>query len=222
MQVIKTIIADDHPIYLEGLKCVLQKHPKFSIEIVGIAENGQELIHLLRRIEADILILDLNMPEKDGFEVMEEIPRSRIKIKTIVQTMYEDPKIIKNAFKVGANAYILKNTGEKELFTAINTVLEGDSYMGLNVTIAKLANTNKTEKENRNKYQDKFTKKYNLTKRELEVLKLIAHALSNKEIGKELYISDQTVSVHRKNIMRKLNVSNTAGLVKMAYDNNLV
>lgn len=222
MQVIKTIIADDHPIYLEGLKCILPKHPKFSIEIVGIAKNGQELIHLLRRIEADILILDLNMPEKDGFEVMEEIPRSRIKIKTIVQTMYEDPKIIKNAFKVGADAYILKNTGEKELFTAINTVLEGDSYMGLNVTIAKLAKTNKTEQESRKKYQDKFTKKYNLTKRELEVLKLIAHALSNKEIAKELYISDQTVSVHRKNIMRKLNVSNTAGLVKMAYDNKLV
>lgn len=222
MQVIKTIIADDHPIYLEGLKFILPKHPKFSIEIVGAAKDGQELINLLRRVEADLLILDLNMPVKDGLEVLEEIPRSRISIKVIVQTMYEEAKIIKNAFKMGANAYILKNTGKEELFKAIETVWDGNPYMGLNVGIAKISPANNKVQGGGIKYQDKFTKKYNLTKRELEVLKLISHALSNKEIAKELYISVQTVSVHRKNIMRKLNVSNTAGLVKMAYDNSLV
>ena len=111
-----------------------------------------------------------------------------------------------------------------ELWKAIGEVMEGRTFLGkgvrLNTTLEEIKR--KIEDQSRFPSEDKFIKKYNLTKRELEILKLITHALSNKEIGKVLYISDQTVSVHRKNIMRKLGVSNTAGLIKLAYDNSLV
>ena len=223
MQVIKTIIVDDHPIYREGLKKILQKHPYYSIEIIGEAKNGLEVLRLLRKMTPHLLILDLNMPVKDGLDVLREMPRKRMDVKVVALTMYEDTKVVKAALKAGANAYVLKTNATEELYAAISTVLEGSLYMGINVSLSNSEiSENIKQVEKKAVFEEKFAKKHHLTKRELEVLKLISEALSNKEIGKRLYISDQTVKVHRKNIMRKLNVNTATGLVKMAYDNSLV
>lgn len=222
MQILRTIVADDHPIFLEGLKLVLQRHPNFDIEIVGQARDGQQLIELIRSTPFDLLLMDLNMPTSDGLEVLASIPSSRRNVKVLALTMYDDAKIVKSAFKAGVDGYILKGNEIKEIYQAINSIMSGSTFMGENVGVGSLSTVGDLKPSAETLYADRFTKKYNLTRRELEILRLISEALSNKEIAKELYISDQTVSVHRKNIMRKLGVSNTAGLVKIAYSNSLV
>lgn len=225
MQIIKTILADDHCIFLEGLKSVLSKSERYGFEIVGTANNGEELLQLVRRKPADLLILDLNLTERDGLEIMQTIQRERIPLRVLVLTVYEDAKFVKSAFKNGAHGYILKNNGIEELFVALNQVLtQEESYIGEGVHLSENGTSRATAGKQQTDFhlEDRFIKKYHLTKRELEILRLITHAMSNKQIAQELYISDQTVSVHRKNIMRKLGVSNTAGLIKAAYDFSLV
>jgi len=143
----------------------------------------------------------------------------------LVLTVYDDPKFVKSAFKNGAHGYILKNKGIDELFVALHQVLdEHESYIGEGVQVSENGATRAVAGKQQTDFhlEDRFIKKYNLTKRELEILRLITHAMSNKQIAQELFISDQTVSVHRKNIMRKLGVSNAAGLIKAAYDFSLV
>lgn len=222
MQILRTIVADDHPVFLEGLKLVLQRHPHFSIEIVAQAQDGQELIGLLRKTPCDLLLMDLNMPTQDGFEVLNNLPYAKSITKILILTMYDDAKIVKSAFKAGIDGYLLKSNGIKQIFSAIDDVMAGKTFIGDQVGAGQIGSVTDLKPDAERLYADRFTKKHNLTRRELEILRLISNGLSNKEVAKELYISDQTVSVHRKNIMRKLDVSNTAGLVKLAFHNSLI
>ncbi|MCB0578617.1 MAG: response regulator transcription factor [Phaeodactylibacter sp.] len=224
MKTLKTIIADDHMIFLEGLKTVLRRNiyaQDFQFLIVGEAANGHDLINLLKRQPADLLIFDLNMPQKDGLEVLQFIRHSHMDILTLALTMYESPKIVRSAFKAGVDAYVLKDKGIEALLAGIREIVAGNTYVSDGINPGNGLPRAKA-RQSRFLASDRFVKKHSLTKRELEILQLITQALSNKEIAKALFISDQTVSVHRKNIMRKLGVSNTAGLVKIAYDNSLV
>lgn len=224
-EIVKIIIADDHPIFIEGIKRVL-KEPRggMRFEVVGEAHTGKGLLQLVRKTEADLLLLDMNLPDIDGLEVLAHLWRNKHNpLKIITVTMYDEPKIVKAAFKARVDGYILKGNGVQELYDAIEEVMAGNTFMGAGVSITNgIGSRMRNGNQAGSSFQDRFIKKYHLTKRELEVLGLISQALSNKEIAKELYISDQTVSVHRKNIMRKLGVSNTAGLIKVAYDNSLI
>ncbi len=222
MQTVKTILADDQCIFIEGLKAVLHKKSSLPIDVVDCAFNGKELMEIVRRESADLLILDLKLPEKDGLEVLKILRKERVPIQVLILSRYDDPKIVKTAFKYGADGYILKDKNVTELFTAIREVLAGNTFIGEGVNLHKLSARRFNGKPVTAVFQDSFVKRHKLTKREVEILRLITDALSNKEIARELYISDQTVSVHRKNIMRKLGVSNTAALIKTAYDNSLV
>ena len=218
MDDIRILIADDHLLFLEGLKRVLNETKLFNFNIVGTATCGQELLRLVKTTKPHIVFLDLNMPDMDGLAAMEEIRRWNKEVKVIVVTMYSENKIVKTALKAGCKGYVLKLYGRQELFQAVEAVLSGDTYIGKGIDFSDQGIPRKKQR----KFNDSFVRKHKLTKRELEILQLISQALSNKEIGKELFISDQTVSVHRKNIMRKLGVSNTAGLIKVAYDNSLI
>ena len=221
---IRTVIADDHQLFTEGLKNILRRTDKFEFQIIGEAENGRDLLPILKRTYPDLLLLDLNMPETDGLDVLDTIRDNYGDMKILALTMYDEAKLVKSAFKAGVDGYILKNSDPYELLNAIDEVLKGKTYIGVGVQLVGARSNGKTfmaDKE-KGKFEDKFIQKYNLTKREIEILKLISQAFSNKEIAQELFISDQTVSVHRKNIMRKLNVSNIAGLIKIAYDNSIV
>ncbi len=222
MKIVKTYIADDHHLFVAGLKTVLKESKKFEFDVVGTAHNGNQLMNMLKNADADLLLLDLNMPEKDGLDALGTIRDQFGNMKIIALTNYDEVKLVKAAFKAGVDGYVLKNVGISELIHAIDEVLDGRTYVGQGVNLNNGVNINKNISAKMEVYIDKFVKKYNLTKRELEILRLIAQALSNKEIAKELYISDQTVSVHRKNIMRKLGVSNTASLIKLSYDNSLI
>lgn len=217
-EIIRTVIADDHPIFVSGLRQVLQFYPHGRIQIVGTTGSGKDLIPLLTATRPDLLMLDLNLEDLDGLQVLSKISSIRGTTRIVALTMYDDPKLVKKAFKSGVDGYCLKSNNIEEVYSAITEVRRGETYMGTDVLLTSVGNRFKQPAI----FKDRFIKRYHLTKREVEVLNLIAEALSNKQIGKELYISDQTVSVHRKNIMRKLGVSNTAALIKMAYDFRLV
>lgn len=217
---LKLVIADDHKVYLESLEYLLTHHPKSAhIEVVATADNGKQLLRVVKRAQPDVIIMDLNMPEKDGLEVLPILKTSFPKSKVVILTMYDNPKFIKEVFEGGGDGYLLKTCPVKEILTCIQVVMENKTYLaeGMRIFPKNLINHQANEK-----FFDEFLGKYNLTKREMEILILISQAKSNKEIGGLLYISDQTVGVHRKNIMRKLNLSNTAGLIKFAMDNQLI
>ena len=221
MKAIRVIIADDHQLFIEGIKTILSRATDpHRFEIIGEAHSGTELLKILKGNEPDLLLLDLNMPERDGLSVLGDVKKTYKHVKVLALTMYDEVKLVRTAFNEDVDGYILKSTGKLELLEAIAEIMDGGRFFGQGVRI----HISPEEFVNKipGQFDDKFVQKYNLTKREIEILKLITQALSNKEIAKELYISDQTVSVHRKNIMRKLNVSNTAALIKLAYDNSLV
>lgn len=222
---LRIIVADDHQIFIEGVKVVLSKAEGFVCEVVGEANTGNSLLKLLESRTADLILLDMDLPDMDGLEVMANLKERGVKIRVITLSMFDEPKIVKAAFKAGTDGYILKSNNVRELYDAIKTVMSGQTYMSVGLSLTNESGMHARFMQNGKisvSYEDRFIKKFNLTKRELEVLKLVGQAMSNKEIAKELYISDQTVSVHRKNIMRKLGVSSTASLIKMAFENNLI
>lgn len=220
MNKVRVIIADDHQLFIEGIKTILGRANTFNFEIIGEAHSGKDLKELLQDEVPDLLLLDLNMPEIDGLRMLSIVKKNYKEIKVLALTMYDDVKLVRTAFTENVDGYILKSTGKLELLEAIDEIMDGGRFFGEGVRIHIPSGEGKEILPS--KFDDKFIKKYNLTKREIEILKLITQAMSNKEIAKKLFISDQTVSVHRKNIMRKLQVSNTAALIKMAYDNSLV
>ena len=135
----------------------------------------------------------------------------------VVMTVQDDPRLVKAAFRAGADGYLLKSGTTEELFQAIEQVVEGHTFTGSGVMMLEPSQTTK------NSHPDKtFARKHGLTRREIEIMRYIGQALNNKDIATRLFISDQTVSVHRKNIMRKLRVNNTATLIKIAFENHLV
>lgn len=223
MQVLKTLIADDHPIFVEGLKVLLRKLDFRHLNVVAVANDGRQAMEKIRSHQPELVFLDMNMPVLDGLGVLKSAKSIGYEGKIIVLSMYENPKIVRAAFKAGADAYLLKSQDPRELKSAIEAVLSGQSFVGKGICLGHEApKPDSGEAQAPYRASDQFLNQQLLTKRELEVLQLVVEALSNKEIAKVLYISDQTVSVHRKNIMRKLGVSNAAGLVKMARDNALV
>ena len=217
MNLIKTIIADDQPIFLKGLASTLSQSRQLPIAVVDHHTHGDKVLATLQQTTVDLLILDLNLHGIDGLDVIKKIRQNGNRIPILVFSRYQDPKMAKSALQTGANGYLLKTSDPAELFTAIREVLAQDTYIGKGVKLSESRNGVSIQS-----FEEKFVKKYYLTKREIQILRLITQAKSNKEIAQELYISDQTVGVHRKNIMRKIGVSNTAGLIKTAYDYCLV
>ncbi len=220
MRFLNILVADDHPIFVEGLQSILS-HPggKFSYNIKGIARTGAQVTQLLHESHADLLLLDLNLPESDGLKILPSVKKGSANTRVLVMTMYDDPRVVKAAFKAGADGYMLKSGTKDELYHAIEEVIEGHTYVGNGLALLESHYANGFDTISPDK---RFAQTYGLTRREMEVMRYIGQALNNKDIAEKLFISDQTVSVHRKNIMRKLGVNNTASMIKMAFENNLV
>ncbi|MDX1408013.1 MAG: response regulator transcription factor [Saprospiraceae bacterium] len=217
MKRLRVTIADDHQLYTEALSNLLSQSVDPPIQVMSVVHTGTDLLESLEHSQPDLLLLDLNMPEGDGLTVLPEIRKQYPGIRIIVLTMYDSAKFIKEVFRLKGDCYFLKTNRFSELLHAVRTVMNGDTYLseGLKVFPKEIGENGSSV------YEDEFQLRYNLTKRELEILQLISQAKSNKEIADDLYISDQTVGVHRKNIMRKLSVSSTAGLIKFAMDHDL-
>ncbi len=220
---ITVAIADDHPIVRLGLRVFLDNLQTPTCSIKGEFSNGEDLMEFVSRQEVDLIVLDLNMPKMDGITTLGKIKELPKQPKLIVYSVYHDNKIVKAAFNLGIDAYILKQRPIEELAVGIQQIFSGKTHSSKRLgKIPRSAIQESLAEGLLRVKDDRYLSKHRLTKRELEILRLIAQAMSNKEIGKQLFISDQTVSVHRKNIMRKLGVSNTAGLIKAAYEHQLI
>ncbi|MBP7184002.1 MAG: response regulator transcription factor [Saprospiraceae bacterium] len=220
-QLITTVIADDYPIFAEGLQSVLSNHPHLKFAISGYTSNLSNLTDVLLRTNPKLLILDLNLFPSDEHSVttIAKIKLEFPNIRILTLSNYNDPRVVKSVMKAGTDGFILKNSTSIDLCTATEKIIKGETYLGNGVLLRSSFSDNEPIP---NRPDEKFMLRHNLTKREVEVLKLLTKALNSKQIANQLFISDQTVGVHRKNIMRKMGVSNTASLIRMAYDNRLV
>lgn len=201
------LIADDHKLFLEGLKLIFSD--KTNWKIVAEASNGSEVIEAFGKHKIDLAILDVNMPKPNGIELSKHIISNYPECKVLMLTMYGDEQFINELLKIGVHAYVLKNAGKVELMTAIYSVLQGQRYISKD-----LNHTNEND--------DSFVKSLMLTQREKEIITLLAKEKSSQEIADILFISVYTVNTHRKNILNKLGIKNTAGLMKFASENNLL
>lgn len=206
---IKLFIADDHQMFIDGIKALLQDIK--YIHIVGEANTGNEVLQKLKNTQVDIILLDIRMPDLNGIETATIISKSYPAIKILALTMYDDSNNITKMLKAGAKGYVLKNTSKDELIRAIQTLAEGNTFYSKQVVMDVV---NKNTNEN-------TAPVLKLTKREIEVIKLIVKSMTNKEIAAQLFLSELTVKTHRQNVMQKLDLKNTAGLVKFAMENNL-
>ena len=221
MTSLKVVLADAHKLFLEGFRQLLIHQDAHRLEIIGTASSASDLMSLLRRENPDLLMMELNFRDNDGLSLLPEVKLEFPHLKICIVSAYTDHKFVKEAFTKGADGYYSKNNESDELEDCITDVMGGRRFLASGLQITPKKNGHHTDK-NRSQYQDKFLLQRKLTKREYEVLELITRAMNNKEIAEKLYISDQTVGVHRKNIMRKLGVRNTVNLIKFAIDNHLV
>lgn len=204
----KIILADDHRLFRNGIKMLLERNDK--ITVVGEAGDGVELLELLEQVQADILLLDLNMPEMGGMEVLEKLKGNR-HLKVIALTMHAEGEYVAKAVRLGVAGYLLKDTQEEELNTAIERVMSGEKYFNRKITELLISNMSTD-----------FEDPKSLSPRELEVLEMVSNGLTTKEIAQHLFVSDRTIETHRVNIMKKLNASNTAELIKIAAKKDLI
>jgi two-component system, NarL family, response regulator NreC len=210
MNEIKIIIADDHELFRNGLAELLRKHD--DIHIVKSVADGIELMQLVNALfDADIVLLDITMPHMDGFQVLKELQALNSNIKPIVISMHNDGNYIAKCAKMGAYGYLLKNTDESELILAIRSVNKGKKYFSAEIS-EKMINFMSTQSISENV----------LSNKETEVLGLIAKGLTTKEIAAQLFVSSRTIETHRANILKKLEVKNTAELIKKAAKMNLI
>jgi len=202
----KVIIIDDHKLFTDGLSSILES---IGLRVMSTFQNGKEAVLYLQNNEIDIVFSDINMPEMDGLKLCKRLKRDKVKAKTIILSMYEDPNIIKEAFDCGASAYLSKNTEKEEIIKAIEKSLNNKKYVN-----KRLLKKKEREEEEEEEEEDTFTLKYKLTLREREILQLLLDQENNRQIGKTLNISIRTVETHRRNIMLKLDVKNNIGLIK--------
>jgi DNA-binding NarL/FixJ family response regulator len=214
---IKIHLADDHQILIHGLSSLLQTIPNF--EVVGFSLNGTNLFDEVTQNKTDVLILDINMPQKDGIAVIKEFAEKGFPCKVIILSSYDDLKLIKEIMKLGASSYLTKQCAGENIVEAIQAVYRGEEYFSETLR-EKIFNNVTKDNPKLNKINPTINSL--LTGRELEIITLISLEYSGKEISEQLYISVNTVETHRKNIMKKLKLKNIISLVKYAINNNLI
>lgn len=210
-------LADSQSIFMEGLKILLQSHSE-TFNVVFQVTSGNKLANIISEDPIDILIMDLCLEDKDGVDLIAELKSIKPDLGVLIFTQYAQTKFIKNAFLDGADGYMLKNDKLDNLEQAIHSISEGKTFMGEGISIGPKHSAVSPHNSDRWKTEDPFLLKHELTFREREILSEICEGKTNKEIAGDLYISDQTVSVHKKNIMRKFNVGNTKQLKEIAHE----
>ena len=204
---IKVFIIDDHQIVIDGIYFELQKEK--DIEWMGSTKSPTELMTILRDRQPDVLLMDINLPEKSGLELCKDIKKLYPGLHIIGLSTSDQASIIRKMMENGASGYLLKDASQSELMMALHEVVQGKKYM--NFSVAHIL---------KNNMPDPSTP--SLTKREKEVLELIAEGMTNQEIATRLFLNSTTIDSHRKNMLTKFNAKNTAALVKFAVSNNLI
>lgn len=209
---IKVMITDDHVMIREGIRQILEFDGK--IEVIAEAGDGVECLSLLEKNMPQVLLLDINMPHKNGIEALKEIRDKNMPVKVLILTVHNEVDYLIKAVDIGVDGYLLKNSGSAELIKAIDSVLKGESY--IQPDLIPMLNSRLISK---NDNQEKID---TLTRRELEVLQLVAIGMFNKEIGEEMNISERTVKNHISSIFKKIDVADRTQAAVFAIKNNLV
>ncbi|MFK7749951.1 MAG: response regulator [Kordia sp.] len=212
---IKVGITDDHELFREGVKLIANTFE--GVEVILEAENGHELLTQLKNAVPDVMLLDLEMPVMDGIEATKKIREEYPGIKILILSMHKEERMITYLMEIGANGYILKDAAPQEFEEAIRVVYEKGFYFNEAVSHAML-----TGLKNKTKKPPKIGDNYDLTSREMKVLLLIAEGLTTSEISEKLFISPRTTEGHRKNLISKLGVRNSAALLIKALKKGLI
>ncbi|WP_114751578.1 response regulator transcription factor [Pleomorphovibrio marinus] len=212
MKEIRIILADDHRMFAKGIENLLKKER--DLKVIGVFNNGKQVLQQLTDAPVDLLITDMNMPGMDGFSLIQHIKKEKTSLKIIVLSMYDEEEIFKKCIKQGVDAYVLKNADPDELIYTIREVIE-------NRHVAHFQRVLEQAEDDIYHDLDVYKLKFKLSKREFEILKYLAKGMSNKDIADMLHLSIHTVETHRKHIYTKLKVSTSAELIKKAIDMGL-
>lgn len=214
---IKICIIDDHQLVVEGLVSMLEKQN--NIEIIATANNGKEAIKKIEILNPDLILMDLDMPEMNGFQTTEYLKKNIPNLKIIILSMHQEKVLVEKLIRMGIDAYLIKNSDKRDFIECIEKVSSGKQFFSAEITRSLVFDANHQAKFNQNNTLLLLSQ---LTEREKEILILIADGNTNPEIAKLLFISPRTVDTHRKNLLKKLEVKNTAGLVRFALKSGLV
>ena len=209
---IKVMLADDHVLMREGIRQLLEFDG--SIDVIAEANDGEECLEKLNAVKPQVLLLDINMPKKNGIEVLEDIKKKNIDVKVLILTVHNEIEYLLKAVDIGVDGYILKDSESAELKKAINSVINGESYIQ-----PKLIPSLNKRLLTRDVDKDKID---SLTSRELEVLIQVANGMFNKEIATSLNISERTVKNHISNIFKKIDVSDRTQAAVFAIKNDII
>ena len=211
----RVVIVEDHQLFRDGLKAMLSK--RGDIDIVGEAEDGIEALKTLRKLQPDMVLLDLSMPKLSGISILKEMKRELADTRFLLLTIHESDQHVLEAFAAGADGYCIKDSSRAELMLAVDSVLAGKTYISPGISDQVMEGFLSSRKKLKTQ-----TRWETLTQREREVLKLLAEGYTNKEIGDFLHISVKTVEKHRANLIGKLDLHNVAQLTAYAIENSLV
>jgi len=209
---LKIIIADDHPLLVDGLRRVLEEME--DVEVFEPVGDGRRLLFRLRQSPVDMVLLDLQMPHLDGLETLRILQKEFPHLKVLVFTNYNQPKLLREARNLGARGYLSKSCTSQELKEAVRTVEDGGTWFPVESPAAA--------DDSPSLFVNDFMKKYQITQREVEIIRKIAQGYTTKEIGEQLYVSEFTINAHRRNICRKLDIYTPVGLVNFAKEHGLV
>ena len=213
---LKLLIVDDHQLFISGLKLILKE--QLNLEITDYALNGKDAIEKARKEKFDIILMDINMPMIDGIEATRDIKRINKDTKVLIVSMLTDFDTVTKVLKAGADGFLIKNADATEFVKAFHTLQNNEIY--LSGVLSDLFSKDKNGKINKKEYIQ-FTENI-VTPREKSILKMIAEGHTSQFIADALFLSVKTVDTHRNNMLAKLNLPNTAALVKFAFDNKLV
>ncbi len=217
MKKIRILIADDHNIVRSGLRMLFQRSPGLSV--VGEARDGEEAVRMAEKCRPDVAILDISMPRLNGIQATRLIKERFPKIKVLILTIHEEEEFIYEMIRSEADGHVLKSADRKEIINAVHGVAAGGPFYSSAIStiiINKFVRRLKAENE------PPPAGAQSLTKREMEILRLVAHGLSSKEIADKLYLSVSTVNTHRTNLMHKLDIHDSVGLTKYAIRSGLI
>jgi two-component system response regulator NreC len=219
MRKIRVLIVDDHDVVRSGLKALLRTSEEYAV--VGEAADGEEGVRLVDELSPDLVLTDISMPKLDGIGATRLITQRHPRVKVIVLTVYEDEEYVYQILRAGASGYLLKNASKTQIFKAIKAVMDGDRFFSPGISRLIVEGFLKRA-EAQESVEPPAPAGGQLTKREVEVLRYIALGLTNREIAEKLFLSFRTVNTHRANIMQKLDIHDTAGLVRHAIATGVV
>ncbi|WP_162340814.1 response regulator transcription factor [Cyclobacterium salsum] len=208
---IKVVLADDHLVVRSGIKNLLENEG--DIAVIGEASNGEEALQAVEKLQPDLLIIDIRMPVMNGLEATHKLTKSSPNSKVLILSMHDDEDYILQSVESGASGYLLKDTSKEEFLKAIKTIHQGGKYFSGDISQV-LVNNFLTRKDRKITHKTTGVNQYEITKRERQILKMIAAGIANKEIAEQLGKSIRTIETHRFNIMKKLKVNNVVELLK--------